>query len=399
MTGQAIHPPPGIMRILVVFHEAELLGAGRSVLQAAEALREYGWSLSGWIPGEGPLVPAAAEKLSTVESHDRPMAFSKRGWREHPGVRDRLRRTPGYLRALRSMLLRVRPHVVHANTLLTLPEACVARRLGLPVVMQVHELPPKTLKRRAVIEIASRAADVFVAVSDAANTMLRDQVHRVPIITVHSGAPARASSARTRRHGAFTVGTIGTISRLKGTDVFLRAAALALQERPSLRFEHAGQPNLHHDEGLDAEVASLLASDPLRSAVTMLGRQPGEDLLPSWDVFVLTSRSEAFPLTVLEAMAAGVPVIATRVGGVPEQVQHLESGVLVAPDDPPALARWIVQMHDDPELRNRLGDEAVRRARTRFPLERQAQGLHGAYLMALNRRFGPPPVRDAAHVA
>jgi hypothetical protein len=391
---------PGILRILVVFHEAELLGAGQSVLNAVAPLGEFGWSLSGWIPGQGPLTPIAGERLAWVGSYPRPIAFSTRGWRMEPGVRTRLRRTPGYLRAVRSTLVRIRPHVVHANTLLSLPEAWLAKRLGIPVVMQVHEVPPDTLKRRGVLMIAARTSDILVGVSEAVSAMLRRHAGQTPVLTVHNGIGSELTSGpEAATADAFTVGTIGTVSRLKGTDVFLRAASLALRSRPELRFEHVGQPDLHRDEGLDAELAGLLASEPLRSSLTMLGRRPAAELLPSWDVFVLPSRMEAFPLATLEAMAAGVPVIAARVGGVPEQIEHLRTGVLVAPDDPVGLAEWILRLHDDRRLRERLAAEAARRVRSQFTAERQAEGLHRAYLLALNRRFGPPSVRAAAREA
>ena len=94
-----------------------------------------------------------------------------------------------------------------------------------------------------------------------------------------------------------------------------------------------------------------------------------------------------------EAMAAGVPVIATEVGGIAEQLTHLETGVLVPPDDPRALADWMVRLHEDPELRRRLSAAAAERVRERFTVDRQGALLHGAYLAALNLRHGPPPVR------
>ena len=97
----------------------------------------------------------------------------------------------------------------------------------------------------------------------------------------------------------------------------------------------------------------------------MLGSRPATEVLPRWSVFVSTSRSEAFPLATLEAMAMGIPVVATTVGGIPEQIEHLESGILVRPDDPEAIATWLVRLHDDAELRSRLGAAAARRARSR----------------------------------
>ena len=383
-------PPPGLLRLLVLFHEAELLGAGTSVLRALPDLARYGWTPSGWVPGTGPLVEAASAELAVVHTHDRPLAFSRRGWRETPGILTRAVRTPSYFRALASVLESTRPHVVHANTLLSLPEALFARSRGIPVVLQVHEIPPPGAKRAGTVRAAAQVAEVLVGVSEAASSILRARAGDTPVLTVHNGTPPFVPTAQDGR--PFTVGTVATVSRTKGTDIFLSAARSALEERPDLRFEHVGASHLHRDPGLDAEISQLLDEEE-EQRIAMLGSRPAAAVMPGWDVFVLASRSEGFPLATLEAMAAGLPVIATSVGGVPEQIEHLRTGILVAPGDQRAIASWIVRLSDEPELRRRLGTAAAARVRSEFTLARQAEGLHRAYLTALNLRFGPPVVR------
>jgi glycosyltransferase involved in cell wall biosynthesis len=378
--------------VLVVFHEPNALGAGISVLRVTDELEAYGWSASGWIPGAGQLRELAAERLVAVEGVERPLAFSGRGWRQSPGPAARLARTPGYAREFRSVLRRLRPHVVHANTLLALPEASLARSYGLPVIMHVHELLQPGAKRTTAVRLAARVADVLVGVSDAVATMLRANAGTTPVVTVPNGVPHTSVTARSGG-SPFTVGTIGTVSRFKGTDVFLRAARSALERRPDMRFVHAGAPDLHHDDGLDDEIEQLLRDLDPTGAVSLLGPAPAETVLAGSDVLVSPSRSEGFPLVTLEAMAAGLPVVATAVGGVPEQIVHLENGILVPPEDPDAIAAWLVRLHDEPELRRRLGEAGAQRARAEFTLARQAEGLHRAYLSALDLRFGPRSVR------
>ncbi|MGH3003701.1 MAG: glycosyltransferase, partial [Gaiellaceae bacterium] len=137
-------------------------------------------------------------------------------------------------------------------------------------------------------------------------------------------------------------------------------------------------------------------ADPrLDGGLRMLGPQPAATVVPRWESFVLPSRQDAFPLASLEAMQAGLPVIAAAVGGVPEQIEHLKTGVLVAPEEPAELAGWILRLHDDPDLRARLGRAASERVRTAFTIPLQVQGLHRAYLAALNLKHAPPPVRSA----
>ena len=383
--------PVGFLRLLVVFHESEALGAGRSVLQAIGPLESFGWTASGWFPGDGPLLEEAAETISARAGRWKPIRYSARGWRAEPGVTARLRGTPGYLRAFRETLLRARPHVVHANTLRTLPEASVAHRLGIPVVIHVHELPAPGPKRTLTLRWAARTADVLVAVSEAVAALVRAHAGETPVLVAHNGVPE--SDVRREPATVPTVGTIGTVCRTKGTDVFLEAAAVALERVPELRFEHIGQSGLDDDVEFADTVARYAGSARLRDSVELLGRRPAANGLSRWEMFVLASRQDAFPLASLEAMAAGVPVIATNVGGLPEQIVHLESGVLVPPESPGEIANWIVRLHEDPALRERLAAAAASRVRERFTVQRQAAILHEAYLAALNLRHGPPPVR------
>lgn len=370
-------------RLAVLFHESEVLGAGISVLRVLPELGGRGWRASGWFPGPGPLLDEASGVLEEHGQERKPIAFSGRGWRRPPGVMRRAARTPGYLRTVRRWLRRINPAVVHANSLLMLPEAAVARSLGLPVVFQVHELARPGRKREASVRAAAATGDVLVGVSDAVAEMLRGRAGLTPVLTVHNGVPAVERRAR-REDGRFIVGTVGYVSRAKGTDVFLRAAELALAERPDLAFEHVGQPRLWGDDAFDETIEAAAVAPPLR-ALRLLGRAPVDEALARWSLFVLSSRTEGFPLSTLQAMAAGVPVVATAVGGIPEQIRHLETGILVAPDDPAGIADWIVRLHDDAALRERLGEAAHVHVLRSFTLTNQAEGLARAYELAIRR--------------
>jgi glycosyltransferase involved in cell wall biosynthesis len=385
--------PPGALRLLVVFHESEALGAGRSVLGALDGLAEYGWSPIAWIPGAGSLVVDAETIVDETIVVSKPLAYSVRGWRAGDGLARRVRLTPPYLQRFRSELVRIRPHVVHANTLRALPEAAVARSLGLPVVMHVHELPPPGPKRTIAIRAAARLADVLVAVSDAVAVMLREHAHATPVVTVRNGVPDLPEFVRAPQAGL--VGTVGTVCRAKGTDVFLRAAARALDRSPHLRFEHIGQRGLDEDTAFLREIDALATAPPLSKSLTFLGRQGAAEGLARWESFVLPSRTDAFPLASLEAMQAGVPVIASDVGGIPEQIVHLETGVLVPAERADLIAEWITTLNSDSGLRDRLGSAAAVRVREMFDRKLQARGLHMAYLAALNLRYAPPPARRA----
>jgi glycosyltransferase involved in cell wall biosynthesis len=262
-------PPDGFLRLLVIFHESEALGAGRSILRAVDPLAAYGWTASAWFPGDGALLQEARQALPIQAYSEKPIRYSLRGWRAAPGVVSRARDTPAYLRAFREALLRTRPHVVHANTLRTLPEAAVARSCGLPVVIHVHELPEPGLKRTLLLRWAAATADVLVAVSEAVARMVRAHAGQTPVLIAKNGVTIPDLSGRRPEPG--TVGTIGTVCRTKGTDVFLEAAALARARCPDLRFEHIGQPGLDEDRDFAARVDALAGAPGLRDRVVHRG--------------------------------------------------------------------------------------------------------------------------------
>jgi len=371
-------------QVCVLFHESEALGAGVSIVRALGELRRTGWTASGWFPGDGPLVDASKSVLDERGLGARPIAFSVGGWRSEPGVAARLRRTPGYLSAFDRWLTARAPSIVHANSLLVLPEATIARRRGYPVLVQLHEFPRPGWKRELTLRWAAAVADVLVGVSRPVSAMLQECAGRTPVLTIHNGVPD-APPAHPPDDGV-VVGTIGHVARTKGTDVFLEAARLALLRRPQLRFEHVGPSRIWNDDAFDDRVEALAGAPSLREAVRMLGAEPSGDALAHWNVFVLPSRQEAFPLSTLEAMAAGLPVIATAVGGIPEQLRHLETGILVPPEDPLSVADWIVRLHDDPGLRAELGRAAREHVLRVYPLRAQAEALEAAYAEAIQRR-------------
>lgn len=107
------------------------------------------------------------------------------------------------------------------------------------------------------------------------------------------------------------------------------------------------------------------------------------------DLLVLPSRSEGFPLTIVEAMLAGLPVVATRVGSVPEAVRDGETGLLVARDDPVALAAALRRLADDPHQRRRMGARGRRVAAASFTVEAMAGAYEALYADVLATRRTP----------
>jgi glycosyltransferase involved in cell wall biosynthesis len=152
----------------------------------------------------------------------------------------------------------------------------------------------------------------------------------------------------------------GSFIHKKGFDLLIRAFALVHDRYPGVDLILAG-------DGHEREACQKLAARlGLNGAATFLGRVDHARvpaLLNGAELFVLPSRKEPFGIVVLEAMAVGKPLVAARVGGVPEFITHGENGLLVEPESPPALAEGICTLLGDPALSRRLGERAYQSVR------------------------------------
>ncbi len=168
---------------------------------------------------------------------------------------------------------------------------------------------------------------------------------------------------------------VGRLIPIKGFDVLLDAFARARRELPALTLELAGDGPLAGD---------LRARTP--EGVELLGRvSPVDAVYERNAIVVVPSRGEGFGMVALEAAARGRAAIVSDVGGLPEIVEDGVTGIVVPPDDPPALAEAIVELASDPERVSRLGAAARERACARFSTERATQGVEAVYRELLAR--------------
>jgi len=189
--------------------------------------------------------------------------------------------------------------------------------------------------------------------------------------------------------GALVIGTVGRVVRVKDQLGLAKAFVELLRRVPDgrsfLRLVIVGDGPLH------VELREFLNSSGVADICWLPGRRDDvADILQSLDVFVLPSLNEGISNTILEAMASGLPVVATDVGGNPELVQHGETGFLVPPLDPEALAHALLKYADDPGLAREHGAQARTRAEREFSVDRMIAGYLAVYdeLRGL-RRSGP----------
>lgn len=186
--------------------------------------------------------------------------------------------------------------------------------------------------------------------------------------------------------------SVGQLEAIKGHRDLIDAWAAVRAEVPDATLLLLGTGSLR------AELEECTRRNGVASSVFFLGFRKPRPFLAACDLLVQPSVSEGMPNAVLEAMAARRPVVATRVGGIPEVVTEGKTGVLVPPADPPALARAIVDLLADPARRSVMGEAAWRRVRDRFLTERMVTLTEGAYQRSHRQAVPgfPQPARQRA---
>jgi glycosyltransferase involved in cell wall biosynthesis len=245
-----------------------------------------------------------------------------------------------------------------------------AEAASVPAVFWQHDIAQRA---PGELRAASIPAAAIVCSSDHAVRAQRALTPRARIVKVHPGAPiaeiaARRGSGRRVREAlgwgaAPLVGIVGRLDHWKGQDVFLRAARHVATRSPSVRFAVVGGAIIGTEGSIPDDLRRLAAELGLADRVHFAGHQ--DDVYPwfdALDVVVHASVAEPFGLVIVEAMALGKPVVATRVAGPTEIVEDGTSGLLVPPGDPRPTAAAIMQLLEDPELAERLGEQARQRA-------------------------------------
>jgi glycosyltransferase involved in cell wall biosynthesis len=204
-------------------------------------------------------------------------------------------------------------------------------------------------------------------------------------LVIHNAVDVAAFAAPDRPRGIPQVVSIGRFAFPKDFATLVEALTAT---RADYRAAFVGEGPLL------PEIAATIRQRGLTERIDLLGnRGDVRGVLASADVFVLSSRSEGFPVSILEAMAAGLPVVATDVGGVAESVIDGETGLLVPPGDPGALAAALDRLLTDGALRLGLGAAGRERVRRHFDLTDFRRAHVELYLQELERRAGRPARR------
>lgn len=285
--------------------------------------------------------------------------------------------------------------IVHSHDMYSNVFATVwARAAGTPVIVASRRwwrsLPPR--RYRVANKLAFRLAHQVIANSPAVASSLQSEDHvpstRIAVVPNFVDDDAFTPMSAERRAAmlhqlgvpdeALTVGIIANLSPVKDHQTLLHAVALLAPRWPRLHVVLIG------DGECRTQLEWLARDLEIECRVHFAGLRPNvPNLHHLFAISVLCSRSEGFPNSIVEAMAAARPVVATDVGGVADAVSHGETGVLVPPANPPRLAAAIEELLLDPERRQLLGSAGLRHARTRYGASTVLQSLEAVYTRLL----------------
>ncbi|MFN7931353.1 MAG: glycosyltransferase family 4 protein [Blastocatellia bacterium] len=379
------------MKILFYNHTAKVSGAERVLLLILSLLdaREF----------RAVVMCPAGELQTLVEGQNVPCVVTENlvaRFTYHPALLwQYLRSFARVIRTVRAQVKAAAPDVIHANSIRAgLVMTFATLGLSVPVVWHLHDLLPHHPISTAIRCCVSLSARVrLLAVSQATENrfrgwLLRPFRQRVPSTVLRNCAdterfqPDETSRQRIRTElglpaTAFVIGIIGQITARKGQLGLLNAFAKVQERIPTAVLLIVGEPLF---TAADQEYWQLLQQQTqtlgLAAKVHLLGaRRDVPAVMQTLDLLVVNSLEEPCGLVVLEGMASAIPVLATRVGGTPEMIQHGSHGWLVSSQREDELATAIGQLQTDPTLRARLADAARERVSTQFSIASYQQAV------------------------
>jgi glycosyltransferase involved in cell wall biosynthesis len=372
--------PVGQVDVLALIDHFALGGAETLLTRFAVAAPMAGIRLSTACLEDRDGNPAAAPLVQM----GRPPAclnfVGRPGWREFDAIRDQI--------------AAVRPRLVHTHLGTSdLLGGIAARSLGIPVVSTIHTTSWRGRREHLERAIVKRCASRVIAVSDSARRAYLDRgwARDGQIVTIYNGidvVPEPGAGAGVRREFGFAPGdlVVAMVSALrpeKAHDIAIAAVGLLRPRFPSLKLLIVG-------DGQSREHVQQAAAAAGDWVVLAGARSDVMRIFDAADVCLHASHHEALPTTIIEAMAASTPVVATAVGGVPELITDPSLGVLVpAPPAPESIAAGVSTLLEDPERRRAIAAGGRRAYEARFTAEPWVRRIRALYDTVLTDRARP----------
>ncbi|MFH1904062.1 MAG: glycosyltransferase family 4 protein [bacterium] len=359
-------------KILYLSSSVNLWGARRSLLDILTHLDKKTFFPIVVCSASGPLT----EKLDEIKIPYRIVRM--RLWRKgkyFPWI-------PCTVMSLAKLIKEERIPLVHSNSHSDAPYGILACRFRkIPVITHIRDI----IQPDKIGKYLLKHSDRVIAVSNAAAKPFEDiknKSEKLAVINNSIDLDSFKPGKDIRKElnipkYELVIGIVGQISKLKGHDVFLRAASIILKKNKNVKFLVAGEVRREKDQGL---CEALINKLDLNGKVIFTGfRNDIANVMSAIDVLAFPTLKESFGRSAIEAMALGKPVVASNVGGVPEIVSHDKTGILVSPGDAEELANGLLELINDKEKREYMGKEGFKVVREKFLIRGMMNRIENVY--------------------
>ena len=375
------------MNILVLHVVSDMYGSSKVLLQAVTALKAGGHKVCVVVSEKGPLTDAL--ELEGIETKIIRLGILRRRYLNVLGLLNRAGVLTRAFFALKKLCKQNQIDIIYTNTAPVIIGGILSKFTGIKNVWHLHEiLEPSSFMHRFFGWLINATAQKVIVVSDAVYNNWAGCIDASKMVKVYNGfeasdinvgvnvnVDANANNIKPLREqlnlndNTLLVGMVGRVNLIKGQFYFIQIAAAAKAAGHSCHFVMIGDAYKGY-EYLYPQLENQITTLGLQNSITNLYYQPNAvSLIQQLDIFILPSiKPDSFPVVILEAMAAGKPIIATNQGGAQEQIDDSVTGFLVPINDATIAVQKLGVLVNNPDMRTRMGQAGAKKLQEQFSL-------------------------------
>jgi len=356
-----------------------MYGSSKVLLQAVTALKARGHKVCVVVSENGLLTEAL--ELEGIETKIIRLGILRRRYLNVLGLVNRAGVLTRAFFALKKLCKQNQIDIIYTNTAPVIIGGILSKFTGIKNVWHLHEiLEPSSLMHRFFGWLINATAQKVIVVSDAVYNNWAGRIDASKMVKVYNGfepsdinvnvtANATLREQLKINNNTVLVGMVGRVNLIKGQFYFIQIAAAAKAAGLNCHFVMIGDAYKGY-EYLYPQLESQIAALGLQNSITNLYYQPNAvSLIQQLDIFVLPSiKPDSFPVVILEAMAAGKPIIATNQGGAQEQIDDCVTGFLVPINDATIAAQKLGVLVNNSDMRSRMGQAGAKKLQEQFSL-------------------------------
>lgn len=371
--------------ILFVHSSSELYGSDRSLLNIVTNINKEKYKPFVLLPCEGSL----ASKMREVKDVDvliYDMAILRRKNLSIKGVIEYIIKMIHSVKYIKNTIINNKINIVETNTAVTFAGAIAAKKMKIFSIWHIREIITNKLENAIISLVMNTFSDIIIANSKATGDSLHVNSNKIRVVYNAIDDVEEKTEIKKDNDRNIIIGMAGRINRWKGQKLFVDAAEIVLRKYPDTVFYIAGD-SYKGEEIIKEDLKNYISQKKIDGSIKMLGQVDDMNAFyDKIDIFVLPSiKPEPFGLVVIEAMRAGIPVIATNHGGPVEIIDDGKDGFLVESNDKQELAKRMIMLVSDISLREKMGNRGKQKQQELFSIRTMMNNLEKVYEECINK--------------